>query len=1084
LPNPISHARSHPLTAEANSNNAESTNTRPLSRDRFAYSQPASIRLTPNSIHADLNNVNVDASHDLVSIRLAEPARATAADNLRSAISGINLSGIDWDKIDSASLKIDIPMEAGRHSIPTNFENARVMVAKDTQAELLIEVEQVDGEPKIKHAKLDFSKNLVILNPASAFEPSDDACDSLWNSIQDTLGDVLLSGIQVDTSGELELLGYIDRPWPATNVELTPDLYRARLPKLNLAVSKIVDGDLVNTVRDHEALPLPLHELLQALGIMTQKGRYEMKMESGPVKLSANSKHFSIESTESPLKLKVSGQLDVEGDGSIHLNIAENSAPELLSGAGELDMHGKLELYPWMLNDMRGHGRLAFTKKVDGVKATFKNDNNFKLPLLLNGADNLVVGTTNVRFLGDEIRFEKGEASASLKSPVDDNLKLKVDGTEVTVDEGKISTDVGWRFEGAPDALRFHDGNMNLKLTASDTHVKTSPLSLRVDGRSEVLVEGQDFSLDTKTNLSSGHGTMTLSFDPRNAGNEPNVEPSPLWWKLGYTLNTKGELDIVPAGDGISEFAAPFLGTRGRPEALVNPQSPAVGALGSVQLKNHLVELTGAPIRKETNVEILVDGIESYPKRLEMIRTAKKSLCLQTLIFKDDETGMKTADELIKATQRGVKVRVLVDALGNVETIEDLTEGKAVYEKLKNAGVEFCLYKDPNTGPFKDLISEIANNEELSKLENIGLLADDLPQALSVMRELVKIAVGDSEVSSETQNRVRSILTRVLATQAGEETMIGTNELATLISGDQHELARWMIVLQQLAELNARWHEKSLIKDGNEVVLGGMNVADEYMLGGSGVEVDVLGTTRIAWRDTDVFAQGKVAKDVYQAFAKNWKHATGEDMPPAPLVTERPETGRVSTQFIQHRPKVDGDHHITNVMIENIKAVPAGEKLYLANAYFCPVGALDGLKTALIDAAQRGVDVRILTNSESTSDLPQINQAASFAYRELLAGGVRIFERTGNRTMHTKMATFGDNTSIIGSWNADNRSASLNSENALIIYDEAQTKEAIKLIEKDMAPAVAKEVKLADFERLPFSKRFAHAMASMLGHLL
>ena len=48
--------------------------------------------------------------------------------------------------------------------------------------------------------------------------------------------------------------------------------------------------------------------------------------------------------------------------------------------------------------------------------------------------------------------------------------------------------------------------------------------------------------------------------------------------------------------------------------------------------------------------------------------------------------------------------------------------------------------------------------------------------------------------------------------------------------------------------------------DGHQAILGGMNIADEYMLGGSGARVEVLGGERTAWRDTDVYVEGMIAR--------------------------------------------------------------------------------------------------------------------------------------------------------------------------------------------------------------------------------
>ena len=59
----------------------------------------------------------------------------------------------------------------------------------------------------------------------------------------------------------------------------------------------------------------------------------------------------------------------------------------------------------------------------------------------------------------------------------------------------------------------------------------------------------------------------------------------------------------------------------------------------------------------------LHDGPLSLLKRLELIRNAKKSIELEYFIFNDDLSGKIIIEELIKATRKGVRVRLLLDAL-------------------------------------------------------------------------------------------------------------------------------------------------------------------------------------------------------------------------------------------------------------------------------------------------------------------------------------------------------------------------------------------------------------------------------------
>ena len=121
---------------------------------------------------------------------------------------------------------------------------------------------------------------------------------------------------------------------------------------------------------------------------------------------------------------------------------------------------------------------------------------------------------------------------------------------------------------------------------------------------------------------------------------------------------------------------------------------------------------------------------------------------------------------------------------------------------------------------------------------------------------------------------------------------------------------------------------------------------------------------------------------------------------------------------------------------------------------------------------------------EKTTDAPQINQAAVFPYRELLKAGVRIFERKGERTMHSKTAVFGSHISAIGSWNADNRSASLNSECVAVTYSPDFASQVEKMILDDMSEEQAYEVKLEAIESLPLEQEIENSTISILSDLM
>jgi cardiolipin synthase A/B len=103
---------------------------------------------------------------------------------------------------------------------------------------------------------------------------------------------------------------------------------------------------------------------------------------------------------------------------------------------------------------------------------------------------------------------------------------------------------------------------------------------------------------------------------------------------------------------------------------------------------------------------------------------------------------------------------------------------------------------------------------------------------------------------------------------------------------------------------------------------------------------------------------------------------------------------------------------------------------YFTTPYFLPN---DGLRKAMINAARRGVDVRILT--AGLSDVPLMRYASRHVYRGFLQHGIRIYEMT-KKTLHAKLATIDGLHASIGSYNLDHWSARRNLEVNLSIIDQ------------------------------------------------
>lgn len=239
-------------------------------------------------------------------------------------------------------------------------------------------------------------------------------------------------------------------------------------------------------------------------------------------------------------------------------------------------------------------------------------------------------------------------------------------------------------------------------------------------------------------------------------------------------------------------------------------------------------------------------------------------------------------------------------------------------------------------------------------------------------------------------------------------------------------------------DINDRWHEKNLIVDGQSAVLGGMNIADEYALGGSGKMVlsrgggkDGKGTE--AWRDTDVKLEGPAVRDSMNAFLRNWNEV-GTPISEAakaklypPLV---PKDGGPSVRVVQHNPEVKGIEEASTRLYKTAIET-ATKSITIENAYFLPPPEL---RKALIDAAKRGVDVKVMTNSREANDMGFVSDAARHFYDDMMKAGVKIYEKHGG-TLHAKTATFDGEFSIVGSVNLNGRSKNTDAEIAMAVTD-------------------------------------------------
>ncbi|MEJ7823910.1 MAG: phospholipase D-like domain-containing protein [Solirubrobacteraceae bacterium] len=238
-----------------------------------------------------------------------------------------------------------------------------------------------------------------------------------------------------------------------------------------------------------------------------------------------------------------------------------------------------------------------------------------------------------------------------------------------------------------------------------------------------------------------------------------------------------------------------------------------------------------------------------------------------------------------------------------------------------------------------------------------------------------------------------------------------------------------------IRRLNNRTHRKLMIVDGEVGMIGGVGIADEWS--GDAQDPD-------HWRDTHLRVRGPVVRGMQGAFAENWLEATGDVLVGADyLPALQPLEDGCPMQLVRSSAGV-GD---TNVEALYFLAIAcARERLNLTAAYFAPRPAFI---EALCDAANRGVDVRVLVPGEYI-DKAFVRLAGRGTYEQLLEGGVRIWEYSPTM-LHAKTLTIDGCWASVGSVNFDNRSFQLQDEATLCVACERFAAELDDQFARDLA---------------------------------
>ncbi len=424
--------------------------------------------------------------------------------------------------------------------------------------------------------------------------------------------------------------------------------------------------------------------------------------------------------------------------------------------------------------------------------------------------------------------------------------------------------------------------------------------------------------------------------------------------------------------------------------------------------------------------------VNAFLARVLLIEAAQKTLDLQYYSFQPDRTGKYMLDRLLLAAERGVRVRLLLDDWRDRAAMDRWLTMMEIYPNIQ------VRVFNPFLGP----------------------------------REFP--------------------LTRPLEAIFGQK------------------------------RLRARMHNKSFIADNSVAIVGGRNIADDYF----GASSDIY------MRDLDVMAMGPIVQKVSAVFDDYWncvlaiplkalvpyepsarglkrvrreleaERAALENSPYGVKMQKsdflkRAETGelrlvwaRVGEVLADNPLKVINRHHShLDKMGQQIREFleSAQGEILIITPYLVPGKA--GLQW-LRKVRQRGVTVKILTNSLASTD-EIVAQFGYMHYRKaLLPMGVQLYElrpvpgRRGEEdeppeeehtlhlggssqgALHAKLIVLDGRWVFVGSLNFDPRSFYFDTQDGIIIYSPQFAQEAANLFARDASPRRSYRVMLTDNGKL------------------
>jgi phosphatidylserine/phosphatidylglycerophosphate/cardiolipin synthase-like enzyme len=427
-----------------------------------------------------------------------------------------------------------------------------------------------------------------------------------------------------------------------------------------------------------------------------------------------------------------------------------------------------------------------------------------------------------------------------------------------------------------------------------------------------------------------------------------------------------------------------------------------------------------APLEKlmseKTGVYVLEDGGNSILARAWLSEYAEKTIDIQYFIFSTDNVGLIACDYLVRAADRGVKVRILVD---------DMLVDAAAHEILTMDSHENISIKIYNPGT------------------NLG---KNLPEKIK------KFATDFKGANRRMHNKTFTVDNKIVIT--------GGRNIADEYFDYDHEY---------------NFRDRDVLFMGKAVAQVHSSFEEFWNSPLSIPVTELLSEPGNDFSDTNRFER----LHQYACNPDNYWPQVREKVRLLPQIfKEIRESDKLawvdSIYFISDNPGKNESRKIhmggitTDTLIHLIRQAKFSIDIQSPYLITTAIG-----KTVFRDAVKRGVKIRVLTNSLASTDNLEAFSGYQRDRQELLETGIRVFEfrpdakeryniMTGalqqklNFTptfgLHAKSMVIDGKITVIGTFNLDPRSANLNTECVTVIYSEKIASCVLKGMEEEFKP--------------------------------